>query len=336
MRGVDASFLPMIERCNGRFTSDGIEKEAMAFMAAQGVNFVRLRVWVDPTDGASGLDEVLDLARRAKLLNLGLLIDFHYSDTWADPANQTKPVAWTDLTFADLQTSVTQHTRTVISTLFAQGTPPDVVQLGNEIANGFLWPDGRLGQGYEDNWAQFAALLHAGRAGVAASYAGAEHIPIMIHIDTGGDLGRSRWFFDNLLQQNVPFDQIGLSFYPWWHGTLLDLQTNMAGLVSRYGKPIVVVETAYPWTLAWADEDHNPVGLETQLHPGYPANVRGQAVFLLDVRTAVQQLPHNLGAGFFYWAPDYITTPNCGSVWENLALFDFEGEALPAWQAFAP
>lgn len=336
MRGVDLSFLPMIEQCNGRFTHEAVAQDALAFMAAQGVNFVRLRLWVDPADGASGLAEVLGMAQRAKALDLGLLLDFHFSDTWADPANQTKPAAWAELTFAELETAVTDHTRTAIAALHAQGTPPDVIQLGNEIANGFLWPDGRLGTGIEDNWPQFAALLNAARTGVAQSFASADQIPIMIHIETGGDLGRSRWFFDNLTAQNVPFDQIGLSFYPWWHGSLLDLQTNMNGLVSRYGKPIVVVETAYPWTLDWADELHNPVGEVGQLLSGYPATRRGQAAFVEDVRTAVTQLPQNLGAGFFYWAPDTITTPACGSAWENLALFEFTGEALPAWQAFAP
>ncbi len=336
MRGVDVSILPMMEQCNGRFTQNGSEVESLAFMTAQGVNFVRLRVWVNPADGASGLDEVLGVAQRAKAHDLGLMIDFHYSDTWADPGNQTKPAAWADLTFAELQTAVTNHTRTVISALHAQGTPPDVIQLGNEITNGFLWPDGRLGAGYEDNWPQFAALLNVAQAGVAQSFPGADQIPIMIHIDSGGDLGRSRWFFDNLTAQSVPFDQIGLSFYSWWHGNFLDLQQNMAGLASRYGKPIVVVETAYPWTLAWADDVHNPVGEEGQLLTGYPATKRGQAAFVADVRTAVTQVPQNLGAGFFYWAPDYITTPDCGSLWENLALFDFAGEALPAWQAFAP
>lgn len=336
MRGADVSILPMIERCDGRFLHNGIEQDGLALMAAQGVNFVRLRVWVNPADGASGLDEVLAMAQRAKALDLGLLIDFHYSDTWADPGNQLKPRDWRDLSFAELQTAVTDHTRTVITALYAQDTPPDVVQLGNEISNGFLWPDGRLGQGYEDNWPQFAALLNAARAGVIASHPTAAQIPIMIHIDPGGDLGRSRWFFDNLVEQDVPFDQIGLSYYPWWHGSLQDLQMNMNGLAERYSKPIVVVETAYPWTLDWHDDVQNVVGLETQMHPGYPATLRGQAAFLEDLRTAVTQLPNNLGVGFFYWAPDYIATPNCGSVWENLALFNFESEALLAWNAFAP
>ncbi|MEZ4590842.1 MAG: glycosyl hydrolase 53 family protein [Chloroflexota bacterium] len=336
MRGVDVSFLPMIERCNGRFRQNQEAVDALAFMAAQGVNFVRLRLWVNPADGANGLEDVLALARRAHDLNLGLLLDFHFSDTWADPEHQTKPAAWADLPFADLQTAVTNHTRTTLAALHAQGTPPDVIQLGNEITYGFLWPDGRIGPGYEENWPQFAALLSAAQAGAAASFPGADQIPILLHLHTGGDLGQSRWFFDHLTAQNVPFDQIGLSFYPWWHGSLLDLQTNMNGLASRYGKPIVVVETAYPWTLDWADLVHNPVGEADQLLVGYPATRRGQAGFLLDVRTAVSQLPQNLGAGFFYWAPEAITTPACGSSWENLALFDFAGEALPAWQAFAP
>lgn len=336
MRGVDVSILPMIERCNGRFYHNNIAQDGLEFMAAQGVNFIRLRVWVHPANGASGLDEVLSMAQRAKSLNLGVLIDFHYSDSWADPSQQTKPAAWADLSGTSLETAVTDHTRTVITALYQQGTPPDIVQLGNEITNGILWPDGRLSEGNEENWSQFAALLRAGSTGVASSFPNADQIPIMLHIDSGGNQAVSHWFFDHIEEENVLYDMIGLSFYPWWHGSLEDLQNNMTMLVERYDKPIVVVETAYPWTLSWQDDTHNLVGLDSQLHIGYPASVDGQAAFLGDLKTAVQQLPNNLGAGFFYWAPDYISTSACGSVWENLALFDFNGESLPAWHIFAP
>lgn len=155
----------------------------------------------------------------------------------------------------------------------------------------------------------------------------------MLHVSEGESNGVSRWLFDNVAAQGIAYDSIGLSYYPWQHGTIDDLSANIADLTQRYQKEVIVVEVAYPWTLRWHDDMHNPVGFEEHQHEGFPATPQGQANFLQYLMAAIQEAG---GAGFFYWEPAYLTTANCGSFWENLALFDFQGNALPALQAFKP
>ena len=152
----------------------------------------------------------------------------------------------------------------------------------------------------------------------------------MIHIDRGGDVGAAIWFFDHLLAQGVDFDLIGLSYYPWWHGSLTDLDETLDTLAIRYGKGLMVVETAYPWTLGWFDDTHNPVGLPEHLLPGYPATPRGQNAFLRAVIDIVREVPDGLGRGVFWWGGEWISSPGFGSGFENVALFDQNGDALPA------
>lgn len=329
--GVDVSFLPQLEAAGAQFFADGVPQDALAIFAAYGVNSVRLRVWVDPADGHSGADDMLALARRAHALDMALLLNLHYSDTWADPGNQAKPAAWMNLDGAELETAVYAYTYDLVAALQAQGTPPHMVQIGNEISPGFLWDEGRVGGRYDDNWPQFAALLQAGIAGVQDALGPANQAQIMIHLDAGGDNAVCRWFLDNLQAQGVLFDLLGLTYYPWWQGSLDDLGANLDDLSERYPYEIILVETAYPWTLAWQDETHNLVGLEEQLLPGYPATPAGQASFLRDVRDIVQAAPQ--GGGIYYWAPEAIAVPGFGSFWENVALFDFDGQALPALEA---
>jgi arabinogalactan endo-1,4-beta-galactosidase len=269
-------------------------------------------------------------------LGLKFLLDFHYSDTWADPGRQTKPAAWSGLPYEVLKDSVYQYTRRVISALKNQQTLPDMVQIGNEIICGMLWNDGRVCDPYNtpQQWNRLAELIREGIRGVNESLDAGDTVKTMIHIDRGGDNGGSRWFFDHLLAQNVDFDIIGLSYYPWWHGALSNLQANTFDLAQRYGKPIILAEIAYPWTLAWNDNTNNIVGNSGQLLPGYPASVEGQTAYLRDVLNLVGNIPNEKGWGVFYWAPDWISAPQLGSPWENLALFDFDGELLNSISAF--
>lgn len=329
-RGVDASFLPQVEANGGLFYDAVGQDEALAIFARQGINSIRLRVWVSPTDGHSGTAEILALAQRIRTHGLGLLLDIHYSDTWADPGHQIKPAAWANMTQLELETAVHDYTRDLLLALQAQNTPPDIVQIGNEITAGILWENGRVGTGYEDNWPQLAALLQAGLSGLQEALAPTATTRLMLHLDAGGNNATCRWFLDNLRAQGITFDLLGLSYYPWWHGSLDDLRANLQDLSQRYPYDIIVVETAYPWTLAWNDNVHNLIGLENQLLPGYPATPQGQAEFLHDLQEIVQTLPAEKGIGLYYWAADYITTPQAGSFWENVALFDFNGQSLPA------
>ncbi|MCA9873111.1 MAG: glycosyl hydrolase 53 family protein [Anaerolineales bacterium] len=331
--GVDASFLPQPEAAGARFYADGAAQDALAIFAAHGVNSMRLRVWVNPADGHNGTAETLALARRIHALDMALLLDLHYSDTWADPGHQTKPAAWAELDVSGLETAVYTYTFDLITALKAQGTLPHMVQIGNEISPGFLWDEGRVGGNYDGNWPQFAALLQAGIAGVQDALEPDDQVQIMLHLDAGANNAVCRWFLDNLQAQGVAFDVLGLTYYPWWQGSLEDLAANLQDLSRRYPQEIVLVETAYPWTLDWQDDTHNLVGQTQQLLPGYPATPAGQAAFLRDLLALVQAAPQ--GRGVYYWAPEAVAAPGFGSFWENVALFDFNGRALPALSVLA-
>jgi len=334
--GADLSFLQQVEDHGGIFSVDGTPGDALEIFADRGIHSVRLRLWHTPAEGHNDLEKTLQMAARIDSAGLGLLLDLHYSDTWADPGTQYKPAAWEGLSFADLKDSVYHYTLDVITALKDQNTLPGIVQIGNEITGGMLWNDGRVGGAWDtpEQWSRFGQLVDEGIGGVKDALEPGDSVLIMIHIDRGADNAGCRWFFDNLLSQEVDLDLIGLSYYPWWHGTLDQVAANLADLSIRYGKDIILVETAYPWTLEWADMTHNIVGDSGQLHDGYPASPEGQRAFVEDLLAIVQGLPGGRGCGVYYWAPDWITTPTLGSAGENLALFDFGGELLGSIHAF--
>lgn len=336
IKGVDASTLLEIEDHGGIFKENGIPKDALEIFNDHGINFVRLRVWYSPVSGYCSLVKTLSMASRIKSLGLKLLLDIHYSDIWADPAHQTKPAAWQSLSFQELKDSVYIYTYNVVTALKNQGTLPDIIQIGNEITCGILWNDGRVCDQFNTSqqWTQLGELISEGIRGVNESLAAGDSINIMIHIDRGGDNIGSQWFFDHLLTENVDFDIIGLSYYPWWQGTLSDLELNVHDLAQRYDKEIIIVETAYPWTLEWFDNTHNLVGEPGQLLPGYPATVEGQTNFLRDLFNLVMDIPENKGLGLFYWAPEWISVPSLGSPWENVTLFNFTGDLLSSISVF--
>jgi arabinogalactan endo-1,4-beta-galactosidase len=336
IRGVDISSLEMVETGGGVFSDEGAEGDAIEIFRDHGVNFIRLRLWHSPQRTCGSFRSVRRLADRGRRAGMGFLLDIHYSDTWADPGKQHPPAAWRGLTFDSLVDSVRKYTADVVSRLRASGIPPDIVQLGNEISCGMLWDEGKVCGSYDNemSWRKLAELLGAASKGVAAGSGEAESPRIMIHFDDGADNGKCRWFFDGIVASGVDFDIIGLSFYPWWHGTLDDLEANLRDLSSRYAKDIIVVETAYPWTLDWLDGKHNLVGEERQLLAEYPATADGQNLFLEKVIEIVQCSPEERGIGVFYWAPEWISTPNESSPWENMTLFDFSGNALISVRAY--
>lgn len=334
-RGVDASFLREIEANGGVFRDNGAKTDALTVFRNHGVNLLRIRVWNNPADGYSGKADVLALAMRGSSAGLQLLIDFHYSDTWADPGHQTKPAAWANLSDGALATAVHDFTQEIVGALAAQGTPPDIVQVGNEVRAGMLWPTGQVSGGSDANWPRLASLLKAGVKGVQDGMPAGRSARIMLHVDSGGNNAWCRDWFDAATRNGVPFDLIGLSYYPWWHGPLTAVSANVNDLASRYGKPVMVVETAYPWTLQWNDSTNNVVGLTSQLADGYTATPAGQKAFLDGVFATVRAIPRGLGAGVVYWEPDWISTPTFGSSWENVALFDFAGNSLLAMDSFS-
>ncbi|MGH7455536.1 MAG: glycoside hydrolase family 53 protein, partial [bacterium] len=301
-----------------------------------GINYIRLKLWHTPNENYNNLEKILYMAKRIKDRELKFLLNFHYSDTWADPGRQRKPAAWVGLPFEALRDSVYAYTKNVMRALYDQQTLPEMVQIGNEITPGMLWNDGRVGGAFDtpQQWSNLGELIKAGVRGVRESCEAGDSVRLMIHLDRGGDNAACRWYFNNLLSQGVEFDVIGLSYYPWWHGTLNQVRANLNDLAVRYGKDLIVAETAYPWTLQWFDNIGNIVGSANQLHAGYPATVDGQAAFLAELIKIVRNVRDQKGKGVFYWAPEYISVQPIGSPWENNALFDFTGNVLSSMQVF--
>lgn len=335
--GADVSFIPQIEDLGGEYKENGVPKDALKIFKNFGMNWLRLKLWHSPERPYNDLPRVLEMARRLRDENFSFLLDFHYSDTWADPGKQHKPAAWNGLSFETLKDSVYQYTRKVLRALADQNTLPDMVQIGNEITPGFLWNDGRVGGQFDTvpQWRNLADLINSAIRGIRDSSANGDSVDIMIHIDRGGDNAGSRWFLDNLTGQGVNFDVIGLSFYPWWHGTMQDVRANLNDLAVRYDKDILIAETAYPWTLQWFDATNNIVGSADGLPEDYPASVEGQAGFLRDLIQIIRYTKNHRGIGLLYWAPEYISVDPIGSPWENNALFDFEGNALESMKVFS-
>lgn len=242
MIGADISWLPQMEDEGKVFIDENKTVEGIKLLQNHGFNFIRLRIFVNPENekgyspekGYCGLDQTLKMAHRVKEAGMKILLDFHYSDYWADPQKQFKPVAWENLDFETLCDTVRGYTSNVILALKQQGTLPDMVQVGNEINHGMIWPEGHI-----SNPDQLAKLLIAGIDGVEAV---APDMPIMEHIALGGLNDESVFWLDNMIARGVQFDIIGISYYPRWHGTLDDLKNNLTDLVSRYNKPINVVE----------------------------------------------------------------------------------------------
>ena len=319
MRCADLSSLDELESGRAVFRDQGTQGDALEILKSHGLDTVRLRLFHSPDQLRDSLEDVLKLAKRAHDYGYKIVLNLHYSDTWADPGRQTKPAAWSDLPIAALVDSVYAHTARALAALAEQGTPPVLVQVGNEITTGMLWDTGRVGGPFDtpDQWRIFGMLLKSGILAVR------EHssAQIMIHIDRGGDPAGARWFFDRL--GPMDFDLIGLSYYPWWHGPLDGLRQTAQMAMERYQKRVILIETAYPWTLLWNDNQHNQVGLPSHTLPGYPATPKGQADFLATMWDVVPD-------GVCYWAAEWIAAPGFGSSFENVALFDFEGDVLPA------
>ncbi|MEU8039692.1 arabinogalactan endo-1,4-beta-galactosidase [Streptosporangium sp. NPDC049078] len=336
VKGADTSSLPKSEAYGGRYhDAGGARGDALAILAAAGANYVRLKVWVNPADGYNNKARVLAMAQRVKARGMRLLVDFHYSDTWADPGKQYKPAAWNGYTFAQLKTAVYNHTYDVLNALKAQGTTADMVQVGNEINDGMLWEDGR-----SSNFGNLAQLLNSGYSAVKAVSSSTR---VVLHLAEGGDNGLFRWWFDSAAAHGVNYDVIGVSYYPYWHGTLGAFQANINDIASRYGRPVLLAETAYPFTTGNDDGLANIITAATP-YPGYPASSAGQSAMLRDVMSIVQAVPGGRGLGAVYWEPTWTAVtgngwdpadPSSGNGWENQALFDFADRALPALAQFA-
>ena len=287
--GADLSFMKSAEDRGFVFKENNEAKPCIKIFKDHGYNWIRLRLFHSPTDLPNNLEYTIALARTAKPEGFKFLLDYHYSDTWADPGKQFIPKAWNGMSHKQLVKAVFDYSKETISRFREAGVMPDMVQIGNEVINGMLWPDGKL----PENWDNFAELIQAGINGVNAGCDTLNHPDIMIHIDQGGNMQRTKNFFDKLLSYGIDFDYIGQSYYPWWHGSLLDLRENMIFMAGTYRKPVILVEVAYC---------SSPTEYRKKPAP-FAESPEGQKEFLDEVNRIVLDTPNNLGRGVFWWEP---------------------------------
>ncbi len=357
VKAMDLSSLSEVERAGGRFYDHGVEGDAMDILKSYGMNLLRLRLWNDPytEDGESyggggcDLTTVLGLAGRAKEKGIGWMLDFHYSDCWTDPGKQTVPKAWRGMDVPQLERAVYEYTFETLNQCKEKGLTPKLVAVGNELSNGLLWPYGKTPE--YGNIARFVS------AGIRAVREASDSIPVMVHLDNGGNQQLYQTWFDAYIENGgADFEYIGLSYYPFWHGTLDMLEANMKMLAKRYHKKLFVAEVSMGYTLLdYAEYEKldaaNRKGMaakpEVASDVPYPMTKQGQADFMSDFLQTISRTPDKLCQGFCYWEPAWLPAPGSqwatrsaceymgekgpgGNEWANQALFDYDGHALPA------
>lgn len=370
IKGMDISTLVEEELCGARYYDDGEEKDAIEILRSYGANSVRLRLWNDPYDGqgnpygagTNDLERTIELAKRAKAAGMTWLLDLHYSDFWADPGKQYPPKAWADHTAEQLITDVGSYTREVLERLKKEDLLPYMVQTGNELTNGCCWPLGNRAYGApakRGSVPYFNPILKDMlAAGIRAVREVSPESIVMLHLDNGGNNALYRDWFDGYFGSEgaEDFDVIGLSYYPFWHGSFEMLENNMRDIAERYGKELVIAEVSMGHSM----EDYRRYeGLEPDALKGmatrqelvdrlaYPMTPEGQKQFMDELSCIIRRIPGGLCRGYYYWEPAWIPVPGCGwateaslgyihdkgpcgNEWANQALFDYNGNALPA------
>ncbi|MCR5324586.1 MAG: glycosyl hydrolase 53 family protein [Lachnospiraceae bacterium] len=329
LKGADISSVPEKEEKGFIFKDiDGTETDPLELLEKYGINSVRLRIWNDPrkvpeAGGYCDLARTIAMARRIKERNMHFLLDFHYSDHWADPGQQRKPAAWENLNFEDLRKAVYDYTHYVLSELSKNDALPDMVQIGNEVRSGILFPDGAV-----PNYQALAKLINSGIRAVRDI---SESIRVMIHLDQGGRFFCLREWLDAMFAAGLKkIDAIGLSFYSFWHGTFKDLKESMAQLIDRYDLPVYIVETAHPWR--HCELEH--VNSDMMKMAGFPAGIEEQKKALSLMMQIAAEVSGKRDTGSYYWEPLCITDHGLGSWDENMGMMDTEGKVLPSILAF--
>lgn len=355
VKGMDLSTLLELERCGAKYYDNGEERDLLAIMKSYDVDTIRIRLWNDPWSetgesygaGENDLKTSLEIAKRVTAAGFGVLLNFHYSDFWADPGKQIKPKAWADYGVKELEQAVYDYTLESMQTFLDAGVNITMVQVGNELSNGLLWPEGKV-----PNYDNIATFVNAGIRAVRKADA---TIPVMIHLDNGGNNALYREWFDNFTKRGEDFEIIGLSYYPFWHGSLQMLNDNMNDIAERYGKDLVIAEVSMGYTMEdyknyekLSDEERKGYATRPALVEKieYPMTKQGQYDFMEDFLNRISHIKGGKGKGFFYWEPAWIPVPGsgwatpaslkymndpgpCGNEWANQALFDYDGNALP-------
>ncbi|HLX95623.1 MAG TPA: glycosyl hydrolase 53 family protein [Verrucomicrobiae bacterium] len=335
--GADMSFLAYYESLGIVYKDNGVTEDALQILKTNGINCIRLRLFTssaaqaaaNPYNYINNTNYTIPLAVRVKNAGLQFLLDFHYSDTWADPSHQATPAAWLTNTFPQMVQQMYTYNSNTVAAFAAAGATPDYVQIGNEITQGMLFTNsagatiGQVSGSYNTSWSQLGQLMKAAVQGIqdAANAAGVAMPKIIVHIDRGGDWATTEWFFDNLTYQGVPFDIIGESYYPFWHGPLSGLSNCLTNAAQRYGKPVIVAETDFPWTSS------------TNIY-GIPATTNGQVQYVVALAQVVKSVPNNLGAGIFWWGTEY-QYPNANQAgFGTRSFFGSDGNVLPVADAY--
>lgn len=305
-KGADVSWLTQMEKEGCKFyNASGQETECMALLKSLGMDAIRLRVWVDPKDGWCGKEDVLAKARRAQALGMRLMIDFHYSDWWADPGKQNKPAAWKNLDLEGLKKAVADHTTDVLTALKTAGITPQWIQIGNETTGGMLWPDG---QNYND--AGFANYVQLHNAGYDAAKAVFPSAQVMVHVDNGWKWETLKWFFNSFDLKGARYDLIGLSLYPEksnWQSYNQQICNNIQTLYSQYQKETIICEVGMDWSDATTCRQ-----------------------FLSDLIARTKDTAASHCTGVLYWEPEgYQAWSGYGK-----AAFDNTGKPTAALDAF--
>ena len=361
VKGMDLSTLLELERLGAKYYDAGKERDILDIMKDYDVDTIRLRIWNDPWGkdhesygaGENDVPTTLEIAKRVSEKGLGVLMNFHYSDFWADPGKQIKPKAWEGMTVEELTQAVYDFTFDTMELFKKEGVNITMVQVGNELSNGLLWPEGKIdvdaGVGEYDNIAAFVS------AGIRAVRKSNPDIPVMLHLDNGGNNELYRRWFDNYVARGEDFDLIGLSYYPFWHGTMDQLINNMNDMAERYHKDLIIAEVSMGYTMEdykayekLSDSERKGYATKPSLVEKieFPMTKEGQADFMRTLLARLETVAEHRARGFFWWEPAWIPVPGsgwatpaslaymhdpgpCGNEWANQALFDYGGNALP-------
>lgn len=337
-KGMDLSFQSELEKYDLVYKDEnGKPITLLDYVSENGTNLVRLKLWHTPLNGQNSLSDVKAYALKIKSRNMDFLLDFHYSDTWADPGSQTPPQAWQNMNFDEIKNAIYNYTKEVLLELKEQNTLPKIIQIGNETDSGFLWNYGKVWNEHNDNWPNYAALVKEAIKGTKEVDPN-NNIQIMLHHSS---VENAIYFFNELQPYHLEFDIIGLSYYPQFQTKDLGLvKTKLNTLATTFNKDILMVEMAYPFTLEWNDKSINFIGDDSQILTEFSATPWGQKAYLEWLVNTVKSIPNQKGIGFCYWAPDWVAfvgngnTSTNGSAWENQCMFDFDHKALPIFDVF--
>ena len=296
--GADVSWLPEVERAGSKFyDSRGRRIDPLLLMKQSGLKVARVRLWFDPVDQRSSVTEVLALAKRIKKAGLTFVLDFHYSDWWADPASQTTPVAWYGMNQAKLEQAINEYTKTTLARFAKQQTPPQWVQIGNEIGNGMLWPTGKLGSWSDEEFKRLTGLLNSAAVAVRASSGKPK---VMIHLETGGDATKTESWLQKALANGLTRpDAIGLSYYSQWGGALSNLEKTIDVVANDFNFAVAIAETAYPNTST--SQTKQVLDSSKAALPGFAISTSGQAAYATKACSVLRTNAGSKSLGVWWW-----------------------------------